>query len=360
LKIFHFIYDHTNNPWVGGGGAVRNYELNRRLADRHDITIVCGKFPAAHDYEEGNLKFRFVGTTANNYVLSTFSYAWQASRFLRAQQNNVDIVVEDFAPYNPIFSKFIANSPTVIQVHHREGINLLKRYFLLGTPFLVLENFYPKIFRHAIAVTDASKKKFGLHKAVVISNGIDEALLKSNPVDNNYIAFLGRIQIHNKGLDSLVKALTMSTGKLVLAGRGRDEEKLKTLAANAGIRERIDFRGYLGEEAKIQFLSGASFLVLPSRFEGQGIVLLEAAACGKPVVVSDIPELRFAVEAGFGISFKTGDAVDLAEKINLLMKDSVLREKMGKKARQYAINFTWDRMAEKYEEYIYTIFNGKK
>jgi glycosyltransferase involved in cell wall biosynthesis len=360
LKILHFIYDHTGNPWLGGGGAVRAYELNRRLSGKHDITIVSGQYPSARDYQEGNLKFHFVGTTSNNYVLSTFAYAWQASRFLRAQQDNVDIVVEDFAPYNPIFSKFIANSPAVIQVHHREGLNLLKRYFLLGIPFLLIENFYPKVFRHAIAVAEASKKKFGLHKAAVISNGIDEALLESNPVDNNYIAFLGRIQIHNKGLDSLIKALTLSKGKLVLVGRGRDEEKLKTLAAKAGISERIDFMGHLGEEAKIQFLSGASFLVLPSRYEGQGIVVLEAAACGKPVVVSDIPELRFAVEAGFGMSFKTGDAVDLAEKINLITKDSVLREKMGKDARQYAENFTWDLMAEKYEKFLYTIFNGKE
>jgi len=82
MKILHLIYDHINNPWVGGGGAVRVYEIYKRLADRHYITIVCGKYPEAKDYEEGNLRFHFVGTSKNNYVLSTFSYAVKAAQFL--------------------------------------------------------------------------------------------------------------------------------------------------------------------------------------------------------------------------------------------------------------------------------------
>jgi len=94
------------------------------------------------------------------------------------------------------------------------------------------------------------------------------------------------------------------------------------------------------------------FLVAPSRYEGQPLTVIEAAACGKPVIVSDIPELRYAVDAGFALSFRTGYARDLAEKMGLLLHDRSLRQEMGIRAREYAKNFTWDRIAEEYEKYL--------
>lgn len=361
MKILHFIYDHTGNPWVGGGGAARAYELNRRLAARHDITVICGKYPGAKDYEEGKLKIYFVGTHHNNYVLSTFSYAAHAALFLWKQRKMADIVIEDFAPYNPILSKYLASCPSVIQVHHREGLNLLKRYFVLGLPFLAAEAFYPNRFDHSITVSAASKVKFGLQNASVIPNGIDNALLETDPSNGNYIAFLGRIQIHNKGLDTLMDALTLTDAVVAFAGRGRDEERLNLIVKNKKVDEKVDLRGHLSEKGKADFLSRSMFLVLPSRYEGQGIVLLEAAACAKPVIVSDIPELRFAVEAGFGMSFSTGDAQELAEKITMLSQNEVLRKEMGQKGREYAKNFTWDSVARQYEEYLMEVARrGKK
>lgn len=98
MKILHLIYDHVRNPWVGGGGAVRAYEICRRLAERHHITVVSGKYPGASDYREGNLSFKFVGTTRNNYVLSTFCYAARAAGFIASHAKEYDVVVEDFAP----------------------------------------------------------------------------------------------------------------------------------------------------------------------------------------------------------------------------------------------------------------------
>ena len=49
MKICHLIYDDVNNPWLGGGGAVRAWEIYRRLAADHEITLVTGKFPGGGD-----------------------------------------------------------------------------------------------------------------------------------------------------------------------------------------------------------------------------------------------------------------------------------------------------------------------
>jgi glycosyltransferase involved in cell wall biosynthesis len=75
-------------------------------------------------------------------------------------------------------------------------------------------------------------------------------------------------------------------------------------------------------------------------------------------VVSDLPELAFAVQAGFALPAKVGDAKDLAEKINLLLKDAQLRRKMGQRAREFARDFTWDALAERYEEFLLRLCGG--
>ncbi|MEJ2192999.1 MAG: glycosyltransferase family 4 protein [Nitrospirota bacterium] len=352
MKIFHFIYDHVGNPWVAGGGAVRAREIGRRLAERHDVTIICGKYPGARDYEEGRLRFRFIGTKRDNYVLSTFCYAIKAAVFLLRHRGHADLVVEDFAPFNPVFSRFIAPEKATIQVHHREGANLFRRYFLLGLPFFLVEAFYPRLFRHSVSVSEASKRKFRLAGGVVISNGIDPSLLDAEHFDGRYVAYLGRLHVHNKGLDILAKAMRHVDTPLVIAGKGRDEEKLKALFRETGASGKVRFLGHVDDDGKKEFLSSSMFCVLPSRYEGQGIVVIEAAALGKPVVVSDIQELAFAVGAGFGLSFRTADARDLAEKMETLARDASLRRKMGEKAREFAQGCTWDRVAEEYEEYL--------
>jgi glycosyltransferase involved in cell wall biosynthesis len=93
-------------------------------------------------------------------------------------------------------------------------------------------------------------------------------------------------------------------------------------------------------------------MVIPSRFEGGPLTAIEAAAFGKPVVVSDIPELSYAVEADFGLQARREDAKDLADKIKHLMENAALRQEMGRKARHYAKDFTWDAIAGQYESFL--------
>ncbi len=352
MKIFHLIYDHISNPWVGGGGAVRAFEIYRRLAKTHQITIVCGKYPGATDYDEGNLSFKFVGTVRNNYILSTFSYALEAMRFLHGHKKNADIVIEDFAPYNPLLSRFIVNKPLILQIHHKEGMQLFHRYFILGVPFMLVESLYPRLFRNIICVSEESRKKFNIQNAAIIPNGIDQKLFEAKPSDEDYIAYIGRIQIHNKGLDTLVEAMTSVHAKLAIAGKGKDELRLRSLIEKSDAVDRIALIGYLRDQEKTEFLAKSKVVIVPSRYEGQGIVVLEAAACGKPVIVSDIPELKYAVDAGFGVSFQIGDAKDLTKQIAFLLENEPKRKEMGLKAREYARDFTWDRIAKEYESFL--------
>ena len=359
MKILHCIYDHTGNPWVAGGGAVRACELNRRLADRHDVTVVCGKYPGAKDYRENGLQFRFVGTPRNNYLLSTFSYAYHAACFIRASKTDFDVIIEDFAAYNPLFS-FLHNKNAVLQVHQKEGLHILRKYLLLGVPFYFLERFYPRFFRNSLTVSEISKKKFSLpDDSPVIQNGFDDIYLSvPEKPEDEYVLFLGRLEIDSKGLDILLDAWRNLTGiPLKIAGRGKDEKKMKEKINGFGISDSASLLGFVQGQEKIDYISRSKFMVIPSRFEGQPIVILEAAALGKAVVVSDIPELSCAKEEGFGISFRTEDATDLAEKITKLWHDKSLRKEMGQQGREFAKVFSWDRITERYEKFLLTVYN---
>jgi glycosyltransferase involved in cell wall biosynthesis len=115
------------------------------------------------------------------------------------------------------------------------------------------------------------------------------------------------------------------------------------------LRERIEYAGFVTGEEKINLLSKAKLFVLPSRHESAPISILEAAACAKPVIVSDIPELGFVSESGFGLSFRSGSMDGLAANIDLLLREAETRADMGRKGREYAGQFLWDRLAREFE-----------
>jgi glycogen synthase len=352
MRILHLLYDHTRNPWVGGGAAVRAYELYRRLADRHEITVVCGKYPGAADYREGNISFRFVGSARNNYVVSTFCYAAQAVRYLKAHAAGFDVIVEDFAPYNPVFS-FHWRRDAVLQLHQREGVRHVKKYAVFGIVFYLIEKWYHRFFVNVVTISEMNRSAFGLAAAAaVIPNGFERGLLERATEEGDYMLCLGRLHVDQKGLDTLRDAFRAAGGRLVIAGSGKDEARVRSLFGEEIKAGSVALAGFVSGDAKADLLSKCLFMTAPSRYEGQPLTVIEAAACGKPVIVSDIPELQYAVAAGFGVSFRTGDAFDLAEKMRFLLQDRSVREEMGKKAREYARNFTWDRIAREYEHYL--------
>ncbi|MEJ5173572.1 MAG: glycosyltransferase family 4 protein [Hydrogenothermaceae bacterium] len=348
MKILHLIYDHINNPWVGGGAAVRVYEIYRRLSEKgYTITVISGNYPGAKDYKiNDNFEYKFVGSQ-KSYIISTFSYAINVWELLKDIHKQYDVIIEDFAPWNPCFSLLITKK-SILQLHHKEGVNILKRYNIFGLPFFVLENIYPRFFKRVMFVSQESKNKFKVDGAI-IPNGISR--IEEHISSGSYISYIGRIDIYNKGLDILVNAIKDIDLKIPIriAGKGKDIKRLKEYIKLFNLERKVFFDGFLDEEEKYNFIKNSKFLLIPSRFEGQAIVALEAAAMGKPVIVSDIPELKYVVENGFGISFKREDPIDLKKKILFLLEHPELIEEMGRKGIEFAKNFTWDRISKIYE-----------
>jgi glycosyltransferase involved in cell wall biosynthesis len=148
--------------------------------------------------------------------------------------------------------------------------------------------------------------------------------------------------------------------RLVLAGHETDSFKKLTADLPAIVKSRVHYAGFLDGTKKLALLSGAKMIVLPSRHESFPVSVLEAAACGKPLIVSDIPEMRFVDENGFGLSFPTGSVGGLKEKMELLLKDKDLRNALGQRGREYARNFLWDSIAKEFENTLKLVVDEKK
>jgi glycosyltransferase involved in cell wall biosynthesis len=170
--------------------------------------------------------------------------------------------------------------------------------------------------------------------------------------DRPYILFLSRLH-YKKGLDYLADAFRQlakngSDVHLVVAGPddGARSDFEQRIAA-AGLTDRVHVPGPIYGPEKLSAVAGAACFVLPSRQEGFSVAILEALACGTPVVVS--PECHFpeVAEVGAG-EIVPLDAHAIAAALGRVLADAGLRERMGTAGRELvATRFTWPRIAER-------------
>ncbi|MYI06151.1 MAG: glycosyltransferase, partial [Gemmatimonadetes bacterium] len=139
---------------------------------------------------------------------------------------------------------------------------------------------------------------------------------------------------------------------MIVAGKGDARKDLEETARRLGIGDRVRFAGFVPEDEKAELLARSWVHVLTSPREGWGIASLEASACGTPSVVSDSPGLRETVRHGeTGVIVPHGDVEALAGALARVMDPSE-RDRMGKAAREMAVGFSWDRVADAVEGYL--------
>jgi len=127
----------------------------------------------------------------------------------------------------------------------------------------------------------------------------------------------------------------------VVCGDARmDEATLRAPVAGTPAEGRLLLTGYAAREDLPDLYREAACLVLPSRIEGFGLPALEAMACGRPVITSQDPALKDLV-GDAGLSFRTGDATDLAETITTLLEDDGQAEALAACARARAAGYSW-------------------
>jgi len=277
-----------------------------------------------------------------------------------AKKYNVNITHAHFAypeGYVGLLTKKRTGKPLVVTLH---GVDILVepavKYGCRLDPKIDL--IVRRVLRDAdrvIAASSATYKKAlelgcSASKLILIPNAVDvkrfnlgvsgfpvrEMLgLGKKPV----IFILGAHEPH-KGIKYLIKAIPtvlkdVPNAFFLIGGDGSLRSSHEVLVKELGVSENVIFTGYIPLEETPQFYAACDIFVVPSVVEAFGLVTIEAMACGKPVIGTNVGGIPDIIEDGVnGYLVKTKDFGALAEKILILLKDSDLREKMGKAGRE--------------------------
>jgi len=194
----------------------------------------------------------------------------------------------------------------------------------------------------------------GRHKIVVIPNGVEMPSESAGKRSRSgfTVTVIGNL-IALKQVEVIIRAFSSLTEsdhrpRLVIVGAGPEMERLRSLAGDLSIGDRVRFTGYLPPEQVSDELAGSDLLVLASAGEARSSAVLEAMAAGVPVVASDIEGVReLVVDGERGLLFPVGDVGRLAVCIQRIMNEPELGWRLAVNARQWlqAERLSWENCA---------------
>ncbi len=372
-----FIYDAVY-PWIKGGAEKRIYELAKRLASRgHDVHWYgmgwwwpeSGK----KDIERDGIKLHGVCEPVELYqdgrrsIKEAIYFAGMVLFKLRA--GNYDIIdcqgFPFFSCFTAKFNSLFGSSRLIITLHEVWNDYWYEYLGKAGFFGKLTEKLMVKLTDKIITVSPKTKDDLRNIKpgetSVVVPNGIDLVEInRVNPsLNDSDVLFVGRL-IKEKNAELLIKSLvktkkTLPDLKCTIIGEGPEKQHLEDLTKELGLKENIEFTGFLENYGDvIACMKSSKVLVLPSMREGFGMVVLEANACGVPVVVVDHPmnAAKDLVTPG-----KNGFIADVSEDSlsNKIIDGMNSKEKMKDLCKDFAKDYDWDKIVDQLET-VYTEF----
>jgi len=270
---------------------------------------------------------------------------------LRKLSNDRDILHFHLPFPLAVMSYLLVRPKGKIVVWWHSDILKPKNLYKIYKPFL--RSFLNKVDKIIVAtpyhIKNSDVLKDFKDKCEVIPFGIDverfnftnEIKEKVEKVRGEYgpkiILFIGRL-IYYKGLEYLIQAIKSVDAKLLIIGEGYLKENLQKLVDKLKIKNKVFFLGRVGNSEIVAYYYACDIFVLPSieKTEAFGLVQLEAMACGKPIVNTNLPTGVPYVSQNeiTGLTVPPKDAKALAGAMNILLNDEILRKKYGENGRK--------------------------
>jgi len=185
----------------------------------------------------------------------------------------------------------------------------------------------------------------------IIDHDKEIDVLNKFGIRGSYIYYIGRLD-PRKNLKNVIKAFMRVAARdnsiiLVIAGNKNEYfGKLDNLVKEYNLEEKVKFIGYISNKDNIRLLNFAEFFIFPSLYEGFGLPVLEAMACGCPVITSKWSSLGEIAE-GCALLVNPKNVDEIKNAMLILLKDRSLRSRLVKKGISRAKEFLWEATAKK-------------
>jgi len=355
-RLLHLSYDSPDNPWCGGGGALRDWRI-LDLLDGWERSVCTGRHPGEHPrwkFARTDLGIGFLGE-----FVSRRTWAPAAGRHLRQFLSLGGVASQSASAWAPVWESLEHPDRMLHVVHHVAGDEILRRLGPLGPSSLRFEQGVLSRGRFYATPNRATASRILAvnpnARVEIIPNGFDPpaaAVVPERFGPGPVVSFLGRFDHRMKGLDRLLPAFAIlservPSAKLVLAGRSDRsmDAWLSNQLKSHPARERIHVVPNPDEARKYALLEGSDIFCVPSRFEGWCIAAIEAQSRGLPVVATRTDGTEDSIRDGeTGILVENnehGSVAALAGSLEDLCRDPSRRRSMGEAARSWAERFTW-------------------
>lgn len=362
-------------PYSKGGVEKRIDEFAKRLAKKHEVHLFSMKYWQGNPvrrkddicYHGVCRAKRLYNKNGKRSIFQAISFSFFL--FFALIKEELDLVECQNIPYFPCFSCFfyclLRKKPLIITWYEVWGSYWYEYIGWKGYFGVLIERITSRLTGNHIAVSNKTQRDFikvsskvhplrsesvppvippiGIDRRI-----IDEAKPSSEPYD---VLYVGRL-IKEKNVDLLIESLSMINLPNIrcgIIGDGPERENLERLTQRFHLTEKIKFLGFV--ENVYSYMKSSKVFVLPSSREGFGIVVVEANACGLPVLVLNHPN-NAATELIIGNNgFVCRDGAEIAEKICQLLSDNDLRHEMSEFAIQAASRFQWDEIIQQYEHF---------
>ncbi len=365
MKILMLNYEF---PPLGGGAGNANYYLLKEFARDKKIKIdlitssISG-FKKGRFSENINIYYLNIGKDKNKVHYQTSKdllvYSLKAYFFARKLiKKNYYSLIHAWFGIPCGFLAMLLRKPYLVSLRGSDVPFYNQRFEILDK--FLFKHLSKIIWRKAKAVVANSEglkklaQKTSTHQKIeIIYNGIDTNEFKpvKNKKENKTLRIIcvARL-IKRKGIDYLLKALGSLKNKdftLTLIGDGKEKENLKELAKNLKIDKQVKFLGSIPHQKIVKYYQENDFFILPSLNEGMSNTVLEAMACGLPIIMSNVGGNKELIDNNGSIIPKVSSKA-IKEVIEKYLKNKKLIKNHSIQSRKIAEKMNWSKVVNKY------------
>lgn len=370
-KILFYMYN------LGGGGAERTIVniINNLDKEKYEVVLVISSNQNTDylDLINNNTKIINLNVERHRYVIRKLSKVIRDEKpdllFSTLNMNNIILMLARLLSFKRI--------PTIIRVANNMTLSGENSLLNKIAVYIFYNFFANKVVALSKGVKDdlISNFKVNKDKIKVIYNPVDLNLinkLKNKPIVSEKIFLeenkkliiavgrLAKIKDYPTLLRAFKKVVTKNNVKLLILGKGPEENKLKNMCKEMGIENKVIFLGF--KDNPYKYMSIADVFVLSSKSEGFAHVVVEAMAIGIPVISSNCnsgpPEI--IGNNRYGILFPVGDHDQLAKELDELLNDQSKANNYVKKGYQRANFFDAHAIVQEYENLFSTSIKNRK